>query len=171
MILKTNLVGWEEIQHWWLLLSPENLEYTLSILWVLSLVESYQDSSLSPMWVMVKSHMCLGWVPCDWILYFVSPMCITKLLEWYTCGHIYLILDMWVPNGPQFVNCGHGWLLCLGTPSELGPFRIYSSPFAIPAQWHTAWKYKFLIFFWINMQNSWTLFLFLNIWLPRWRHC
>ena len=117
MILKTNLVSWEKIQHCWLLLSPENLEYTLSILWVLSLVESYQDSSLSPMWVMVESHMCLGWVPCDWILYFVSPMCITKLLEWYTCiGHIYLILDMWVPNGPQFVNRGHGWLLCPGTP-------------------------------------------------------
>ena len=89
----TNLIwfSWEEIQHCWLLLSPENLKYILSILWVLSLVESYQDSILS--------H---GWVP---YVSWVSPMWLDTL---FCESHVYhKIIGVIYMHRAYIFNFGH----------------------------------------------------------------
>ena len=85
-----------------------------------------QDLCLSPMWVtcvswvspicvLGKSHVSqysISWVPC------VSQ---NYLSDAHALGMSLTYLDMWVPCGHRFVNCGHGCLLCPGTPSSWVP--------------------------------------------------
>ena len=127
----------EEIQHCWLLLSPENLKYILSILWVLSLVESYQDSTPSR-----------GQVP---YVTWVSPMCLGTL---FCESHVYhKIIGVIYMHWAYISNFGHvsprwsticqlwPWMTPMsGYPLLAESFRYKTSPIAIPAQWHTAFS-------------------------------
>ena len=109
------------------------LKYTLSLVigWVLARLES--QSHMSPMWVMGESHVT------QYSIFLVPCVSQNYLCHTHALGICLTYLDMWVPCGHRFVNCGHIWLQYQGTPWA-GSLRHYSSLFACSIQWHTAFS-------------------------------